>query len=99
MSKFTRELCDQLGVEQGMSTAYHPQTDGQSERANQQVEQYLQIYGNTHQNDWPTLLPLAQFIHNTWPNATIKQIPYDLLLGFTPRVQVYKQDLGVPELG
>ena len=37
-SKFTKGLCDQLGVDQGMSTAYHPQTDGQSERVNQWVE-------------------------------------------------------------
>ena len=63
------------------------------------MEQYLQIYGNTHQNDWPTLLPLAQFVHNTWPNATMKQMPYDLLLGFTPQIQVHKQNSEVPELG
>jgi hypothetical protein len=45
-------------------TAYHPQTDGQSERANAQVEQYLRIYGNAEQDDWVNLLPMAQYMHN-----------------------------------
>ena len=43
---FTRRLCEDLGIEQNISTAYHPQTDGQSERANQWVEQYLRMFIN-----------------------------------------------------
>ena len=45
-STFTRELCQCLGVRQNISTAYHPQTDGQSERTNQWLEQYLRIFVN-----------------------------------------------------
>jgi Integrase zinc binding domain len=44
---FTRQMCELLGVTQNISSTYHPQTDGQSERANQWVEQYLQIYGSS----------------------------------------------------
>jgi hypothetical protein len=74
-----KELCAMLGVSQNISTAFHPQTDGQSERANQRVEQYLRIYGNAEQNDWAQLLPLAQFVHNTWTNETTGRTPYELL--------------------
>jgi transposase InsO family protein len=84
--KWTRELCQQLGIEQNISTAYHPQTDGQSECTNQWLEQYLCVYGNFHQNDWVSWLPLAQFVHNLWVNKTTKQTLFDLLMGHTPTV-------------
>ena len=61
---FTKELCRILQVEQNISTAYHPQTDGQSERTNQKLEQYLQIFIDYHQNDWDRWLPLAQYTLN-----------------------------------
>ena len=60
-----KELCRVLNISQNLSTMYHPQMDGQSERANQHMEQYLQIYGNDEQNNWADLLALAQFTHNT----------------------------------
>ena len=46
-----KELCSQLGVERNPSTAYHPQTDGQMEQVNQELEQYLRLYCNYRQND------------------------------------------------
>ena len=58
-SSFFKELCKQLGVEQAMSSAYHLQTDGQSERTNQSVETALRIFGNFQQNDWSKWLPLV----------------------------------------
>ena len=48
----TRELNKMLGIETKLSTAYHPQTDGQTERTNQELEQYLRIYVNHRQNNW-----------------------------------------------
>jgi hypothetical protein len=54
-----KELCKSLGIQQNISTAYHPQTDGQSERTNQWLEQYLRIFGNGAQTDWAQWLPLA----------------------------------------
>ena len=47
-----KELCRQLGVKQNLSSAYHPQTDGESERMNQTVETALRIFGNFRQDDW-----------------------------------------------
>ena len=55
-SVFSRELCCTLGITQNISTAYHPQTDGQLERMNQCLEQYLWIFINYHQQDWASLL-------------------------------------------
>ena len=44
--------------------AYHPQTDGQTEHINQEIEQYLHIFINHHQNDWAEWLPLVEFSYN-----------------------------------
>ncbi len=65
-SKFTRELFKTLGITQNISTAYHPRTDGQSERSNQWLEQYLRSYVNERQDNWAHYLPLAEFTHNNW---------------------------------
>ncbi len=85
ISIFTRTLCKTLGVKQNISSAYHPQTDGQSERNNQWVEQYLRHWSNVQQDNWADLLLIAQFAHNSWPNATTKHSPFKLLMGSEPR--------------
>ena len=85
-SVFSRELCRTLGIAQNISTPYHPQTDGQSERTNQQLEQYLRIFINYHQQNWASLLPLAQYMLNAWPNATTKKAPFKLIMGHIPQV-------------
>jgi len=71
-SHFWEELCQALGVTRAMSTAYHPTTDGQTERMNQTLEQYLRLYVDNEQSNWSTLLPQAAFAYN----AT-KQKPFD----------------------
>jgi hypothetical protein len=93
-----RELCKQLRIEQNISTAYHPQTDGQSERTNQWLKQYLHVYGNFQQNNWVTLLPLAQFVHNSWPSDITKRTPFNLLMGFTPKIWSTKMPSTLPEV-
>ena len=60
-SKFWNTWTRQLGTKVKLSTAYHPQTDGQIEQTNQTLEQYLRHYINFKQNKWIDLLPLAQF--------------------------------------
>ena len=78
--------------------AYHLQTDGQSERANQRVEQYLWIYGNEEKNDWVNLLPLAKFVHNSRRNKSIGTTPFNLLIEHTPTIQVQRGEMSIPEL-
>jgi Integrase zinc binding domain/Chromo (CHRromatin Organisation MOdifier) domain len=85
-SNFTTELCKTLGIKQNISTAYHPQTDGQSERTNQSLEQYLRIMCANDQHTWNRWLPLAQYVRNSWPSSTTKKTPYELILGYTPTV-------------
>jgi Integrase zinc binding domain/Chromo (CHRromatin Organisation MOdifier) domain len=85
-SNFTTELCKTLGIKQNISTAYHPQTDGQSERTNQLLEQYLRIMCANDQHTWNRWLPLAQYVRNSWPSSTTKKTPYELILGYTPTV-------------
>ena len=58
-ANFTRDLCKHLHIDQNISTAYNPQTNGQSERTNQRVEQYLCIQCNYQQNNWALWLPLC----------------------------------------
>jgi hypothetical protein len=86
-STFTTHLCCLLGIKQNISMAYHPQTDGQSERTNQSLETYLRLYCDTQQQEWSKLLPLAQYVRNSWPNATTKQVPFNTILGYTIPLQ------------
>ncbi len=85
-----RELCRNLHIKQNISTVYHPQTDGQSERTNQWLEQYLRIFGNGAQTDWARWLPLAQYTHNTWLSAATGKSPFELIMGHVPYAHIGK---------
>ena len=63
-SKAFVELLKQLGVQSALSTAYHPQTDGTTERVNQEIEAYLAIYCASHPEEWPNALHILEFTHN-----------------------------------
>jgi transposase InsO family protein len=76
MATIIQELFHILSITHNHSTAYHPQMDGQSERANQKLEQYIQIFTDYYQKNWRWLLPLAQYMLNSWPNATTKKAPF-----------------------
>jgi hypothetical protein len=97
-SRFGQALCQCLDIRQNISTAYHPQTDGASERTNQSLEQYLRLYCSTKQNSWHTWLPLAQYTKNSWPSATTKKSPFDLLIGYTPTVHQPTRTTDIPTL-
>ena len=73
-------------MKQNISTAYHPQTDGLSERKNQWVEQYLRFVTATQQDDWSEWLAIAPLVHNSRVNTTIKMAPLQALLEYFPRL-------------
>jgi hypothetical protein len=64
-----------------MSTAYHPQTDGQTECINQELEGYLHIFTSRRQDDWDDLLPLGEFSHNNNVHSLTQQTPFMLDTG------------------
>jgi hypothetical protein len=86
MATIIQELFHILSITHNHSTAYHPQTDGQLEHANQKLEQYIQIFTDYYQKNWRQLLPLAQYTLNSWPNATTKKAPFELIMGHIPRM-------------
>ena len=88
-----QELCRNLKIRQNISMAYHPQTDRQSKRTNQWLEQYLRIFGNGAQTDWAKWLPLAQYTHNAWLSAVTRKAPFKLIMGHVPYTHIGKTHL------
>jgi hypothetical protein len=84
VSKFMVELYKVLGVQGSPSTAYHPQTDGQTERVNQEIETYLRFYVNYQQDDWAKWLDQAEFVLNTRFHEGIQNTPFFLMHGYHP---------------
>src|SRR3954469_17224710 len=85
VSKFIQSLYQMLEVTGNPSTAWHPQTDGQTERVNQEIERYLQIYINHHQTDWAEWLSIAEFSYNDKIHSSTKQSPFFVNHGQHPR--------------
>lgn len=83
-SKFWRTLFDELDVDLHLSTAYHPQTDGQSERANRTIEEMLRSYVNVRHDNWDELLSPLEMAYNNSVNASTKFSPYYLNYGQHP---------------
>jgi len=81
-----RELNRLLGIKTATSTAFHPQTDGQTERVNQELEQYLRLFVNHRQSDWMNWLPMAEFTYNNRVQAATKYTPFLLNTGQHPRM-------------
>ena len=91
-------LCNTLKINQNISTAYHPQTDGQSERSNQKTEIYLRCFGDERQDDWHFWLPMAEFALNQWPSATTKKTPFEMIMGYNPKTEWMNKPCPVPEV-
>ena len=96
ISKFMKELCRLMGITQNVSTAYHPRMDGQSERSNQWLEQYLRFWVNHQQTNWHHYLPLAEFAHNSWKNETTGRSPFEILMGYSPRAEIFDVTSSIP---
>jgi hypothetical protein len=75
-----------LGTQLNISTAFHPQTDGQTERTNRQLEQVLRHYVNAQHDNWDELLAVAEFTINNHVSATTGYSPFFLDTGMQPRV-------------
>ena len=85
LSHFWQALFAVVGTELKYSTAYHPQTDGQSERANRTLEEYLRHFVSPRQDDWDDHLDLAEFAINNSINPSTGYTPFFMTYGHNPR--------------
>ena len=73
------------------TSGYHPKSDGQTERTNQTLKQYLRIFCNYQQDNWGTLLPLAEFTYNNSPHATTGISPFFANKGYHPNLTIHPE--------
>jgi hypothetical protein len=89
-----KEVCAMLDIKSALSTAYHLETDRQTERTNQILEQYLRCYITYLQDDWCDLLLLAEFTYNNMPQDSIGMTPFFANKGYHPLINVDLAKLG-----
>jgi hypothetical protein len=80
-----RALLKSLGITQSLTTAYHPQSDGATERVNQEIETYLAIYCYNHPTTWKRSISTLEFTHNNRRHAERRTTPFELILGENPK--------------
>ena len=98
MSSFAVKICQALSIKQNASTAFHLRTDGQSERTNQKLEQFLRFYSNAKQDNWAYFLSLAEFAFNSWRNESTKKSPFKVLMGYNPKAEWTTVSSPVPQV-
>jgi hypothetical protein len=84
-SRFCRLLFQLASTKLRMSTSYHPQTDGQTERINQCMETYLRCFAQACPRRWSQWLSLAEFWYNSSFHSALGRTPFEILYGFPPR--------------
>ncbi len=84
VSNFSHKLAALLGVKLTPSTSYHPQTNGQTERVNQEIEAYLRVFMSHQQDDWADWLPLVEFAYNNKVHTATCHTPFELDTGQHP---------------
>jgi len=81
-----RELNKMLGIKSKLSTVFHPQTDGQTERVNQELEQYLRMFIDHRQEQWPEWLGTVEFVYNNKVYSSTRMSPFKANYGQDPRM-------------
>ncbi|QRW25227.1 Retrotransposable element Tf2 protein [Rhizoctonia solani] len=95
--KFLRALYQRLGVKPSFSSAYHPESDGQTERVNQFIEFYLRSYVAADHSDWASWLPLAEYAYNNAKHSATGKTPFELVFGRNPVMNPSNIPANVPE--
>ncbi|PCH36555.1 ribonuclease H-like protein, partial [Wolfiporia cocos MD-104 SS10] len=93
VAQFITELYKIIGIEGNPSTAYHPQTDGQTERINQELEIYLRMFVNDNKKNWYLLLNTAAFAYKTHINSTTGFTPFYMTHGHEAYTGVENPDI------
>jgi len=87
VAEIMKELNQMLGIDTKLLTIFHPQTDRQMERMNQELEQYLQMFINHRQEQWPEWLGMAEFAYNNKVHTGTKVSPFQANHGQNPRMK------------
>jgi len=85
-TRLMKELNGMLGIKSKLLTAFHPQTDGQTERVNQKLEQYLRMFIDHRQEQWPEWLGTAEFTYNNKVYSSTRTSPFKANYGQDPRM-------------
>ncbi|KAF8753979.1 hypothetical protein RHS01_06513 [Rhizoctonia solani] len=96
-NKFLKALYQRLGIDPHFSSAYHPQSDGQTERVNPTVEHFLRAYSGINQKDWVRWLPMAEFAYNNAVHSSTGKSPFKALYGWEPALTPSNVPTNVPE--
>ena len=91
MSHFFRLLRKVLDMTLHFTSGYHPEGDGQTERTNQTLEQYIRVYSSYQQDNWLELLPLAEFAYNNAPSTTTGISPFFANKGYHLNLTVHSE--------
>ena len=84
LSYFGKTLCAKLGIKLLFSTAYHPQTDGQTEVTNRTLSALLQVLIKKNIKEWEECLPIAEYAYNRARHSTTGKSPFEVVYGFNP---------------
>ena len=87
MAGIMKELNEMLGIKIKLSTVFHPQTDGQTERVNQELEQYLRMFIDHRQEQWPEWLGTAEFAYNNKVHSSTQMSPFKANYGQDRRIE------------
>jgi hypothetical protein len=97
-SRYWKKLHESLDTRLNFSSAYHPQTDGQTERTNQVLEDMLRACALKHGGNWDKSLPYAEFSYNNSYQASLKMSPFEALYGRKCRTPLYWDQTGERQL-